>query len=266
MRRLRRMTLKERYDVPKLNRGRADIIIGGGAVAEALMAIFRIERISISRFGLKEGMQTDYLLSRGEKEFDVKRSSVFSLANRCHYDAEHTGEVRTETLRLFDAMKEIGMHRMNSEQRRLLEYACILHDVGEFINYTKHHIHSYTIITNSAMFGFDDEELESMALMAKFHHRRFPDLRDKDLRVMRKKTAVSTLKCAMILKMADILDRHRTRSVKDVKAEIKNGDMVLTLISGDDIRMEIWSLEAAAPDFKKVFGLGLKIESEGYKQ
>jgi len=263
MTRLRKMSIEERYDVPKLSRGRADIIIGGGAIAEALMSLFGIERIEISRFGLKEGMQTDYLLSTGERDFDVKRSSVLSLANRCHYDAEHAEEVRDKALMLFDIMRDLGIHRMNNEQRQMLEYACILHDVGEFINYIRHHVHSYTIISNSAMFGFDNEELESMAVMAKVHHRRFPDLRDKDLRNMRKKTAVSTLKCAMMLKMADILDRHRTRSVSDIKAEIKDDDMVLTLISADDIRMEIWSLESVAHDFRKVFGLGLKT---GYKK
>lgn len=257
---LRKMTIDQRYEVPKMNRERADIIIGGGAAAEELMDLFGVNRIEISRSGLKEGMQVDYLIENGERHFDIKRSSVMSLAMRCLYDMLHAEEVHDKAMKLFDLMKEAGVHRMNSEQRELLSYACMLHDIGEFINYAKHNIHSYNIIANSAMLGFDDEELESMALMAKFHHRRFPDLRDKDLRGMRRKAAVTTQKCAMILKMADILDRHRNRPVKDIGVDVDKGTMTLSLSSNEDIRMEVWSLEGAAPDFKKVFGLDLKIE------
>ena len=259
---LRGMTSEERKKVPKINAYRADIIVGGGAAVESLMELFGVDRMDVCKRGLKEGMQVDHLIKTGEIKFDVRTSSVSSLANRCMYDIQHAEEVRNRSLQLFDLMKNNRMHSMDGNSRKLLEYACMLHDIGEFINYTKHNNHSYTIISNSEMLGFDGEEVDSMALMAKFHHKKFPDLRDKDLRGMRKKLARETLESAMMLKMADIMDRHRTRSVKDVELNVSKGVAELTLISDDDIRMEVWSLRSVSSDFKKVFGLDLKV---GYK-
>lgn len=256
---IRKMGLEERLKVPKMNPSRADIIVAGGAAAEELMSLFGIERIEISDKGLKEGMLMDYLLRKGQTDFDIKGSSVLSLANRCSYDVQHAEEVRSKSMMLFDMMKAEGIHKMDDKYRQLLEYAATLHDIGEFINYTKHHVHSYTIITNSCMLGFDDQDLEAIGLMAKFHHKKFPDLRDKQLRNMPKKTAENILRCAMILKIADIFDRHRTRSVKDVRITVKKGVATFVLYSDDDIRMEIWGLESIAGDFRKVFGLDLKI-------
>ena len=257
---LRKMTTDERKKVSKINEYRADIIVGGGAAVESLMELFGIDRIEVCKRGLKEGMQVDHLMKNGEMKFDVRTSSVSSLANRCMYDIQHAEEVRNKSVMLFDLMKKNKIHSMNDESRKLLEYACTLHDIGEFINYTKHNNHSYTIISNSEMLGFDGEEVESIALMTKFHHKKFPDLRDKDLREMRKKLAKETLECAMMLKMADIMDRHRTCSVKDIELKVDKGVVELSLTSDDDIRMEVWSLRSVAADFKKVFGLDLKVD------
>jgi len=256
---LREMTREEKCNVPKMSPARTDIIVSGGTIVESLMDLFGIETLEVSKTGLKEGMQVDHLMKKGESDFDVRGSSVQTLASRCLYDMPHAQEVREKALCLFDMMKSEGMHKMDSEARSLLGYAALLHDVGEFINYTKHNVHSYNIISNSALLGFDDEELESIALMTRFHHKKFPEIGDKHLRDMKHNTAIITLKCAMILKMADIMDRHRTRSVKSVDINVSEGEMELILSADDDIRMEMWSLEATADDFKKVFNTSLKV-------
>lgn len=256
---LRATDIDQRIALPGLNQSRADIIVTGAVAAEGLMSVFGIERIEISQNGLKEGMQIEYLMGTAGEDTDIRGSSVLSLASRCSYDVQHADEVRDKSLLLFDMMGSEGIHRISSDYRKLLEFAATLHDVGEFISYSKHNVHSYTIISNSNMLGFDDQELEAMALMARFHHRKFPDLRSKFLRSMKRKDAENTLKCAMILRMADILDRHRTRSVENMTMRSVKGKAMLELISNDDVRMEIWGLESIADDFRKVFGMELKI-------
>ncbi len=54
-----------RYTIPGLGKGRADIIVAGGAIAEELMSQFGIERMDISQKGLKQGMQLDHMLTHG---------------------------------------------------------------------------------------------------------------------------------------------------------------------------------------------------------
>ncbi len=72
-----------RYTIPGLRKGRVDIIVAGGAIAEELMSQFGIDKIHISQKGLKHGMQLDHMLSHGYTIFSTRDSSARALAHRC---------------------------------------------------------------------------------------------------------------------------------------------------------------------------------------
>jgi len=258
MKELYSKSLEDRMKVKGMNPTRADIIVAGGAIAEELMYLLGIDRIEISNNGMKQGMEIDYLLNNGHSNFNIRDSSVKSLANRCSYDREHAETVQANALKIFDDMKNAGIHKMNDEMRMLLSYAAILHDVGEFISYNKHHIHSHTIILNSFLPGFDIEELRIMALLARFHHKKFPDAGSKFFNDMNSKEISDILECSMILKIADVLDRHRTSSIDEITIKIADNTMILMIDSENDISMELWRLGTMKDDFKKVFDLDLK--------
>jgi exopolyphosphatase/guanosine-5'-triphosphate,3'-diphosphate pyrophosphatase len=259
MKELYKKNIDERKSVPGINPSRADIIVAGGAIAEELMYLLEIDRLEISPNGLKQGMEIDYLLSNGHTDFNVKESSVKSLANRCQYDKTHAETVQNNALKLFDDLKREGLHNIGGDMRMLLSYAAILHDIGEFISYTKHNIHSYIIILNSFLPGFDDEELKIMALLARFHHKKFPDPDSKYLCDMSNKERSEVLKCAMILKIADILDRHHNSSISSVEITKTDKELVMKLGSERDISMEVWKLASINKEFEGVFGIPLKV-------
>ncbi|MDR2846376.1 MAG: Ppx/GppA family phosphatase [Candidatus Methanoplasma sp.] len=259
MKDLYKKDIEGRRSVPGMNPSRADIIVAGGAIAEELMYLLEIDRIEISPNGLKQGMEIDYLLSKGHTDFNVKESSVKSLANRCQYDRAHAETVQKNALKLFDDMKKAGLHSVGEDMRMLLSYAAILHDIGEFISYTKHNVHSYVIILNSFLPGFDDEELKIMALLARFHHKKFPDADSKYLCDMSGRERSEVLKCAMILKIADILDRHHNSSITSVEIKKSENELTMKLGSERDISMEVWKLSSINKEFEAVFGVPLKV-------
>jgi len=252
--------LEERKEVLGMNPVRADIIVAGGAIAEELMYLLGIDRIEITDKGMKQGMEIDYLLSEGYSNFDVKESSVMNLAKRCQYDEVHAETVQRNALLIFDKMKEEGLHNISDDMRMLLSYAATLHDIGEFISYPKHHLHSYIIILNSYLLGFDNEELRTMALMARFHHGNFPPKESKQFRDMNLKEISELRKCAMILRIADILDRHRNSAIDWIEIKVSAHDVSFLLGSDYDISMEIWKLRTIKEEFEMVFDLGLKVK------
>jgi len=260
MKELYKKDVDGRKEVLGMNLARLDIIVSGGAIAEELMHLLGIDRIEISENGLRQGMEIDYLITNGHSDFNIRDSSVLNLANRCQYDKNHAETVRKNALLLFDEMKKLGIHGMSSDMRMLLSYASLLHDIGEFISYTKHNIHSYTIILNSFLPGFDNEELRTMALLAKFHHGGLPSERSKLFKDVDEDEIKDILRCAMMLKIADILDRHRTSSVDTVNISLSSGEVSLILGSESDISMEIWKLKTIKEDFKAVFGLDLEVK------
>ena len=61
----------------------------------------------------------------------------------------------------------------------------------------------------------------------------------------------------MFLKMADVLDRHRTSMISDIRLTRSAGILMLELSSEDEPSMEMWRLDKLKPDFEKLFGLRL---------
>ncbi|AGI47750.1 Exopolyphosphatase [Thermoplasmatales archaeon BRNA1] len=262
MKDLCRMTAEERSRVPKLSSNRAEIIIGGGAVAEELMFLFGISRLEISPNGLREGMRTEYLLEHDEKDFDIRSSSVVTLAARCGCDTEHSEAVAEYAARIYDSLCTEGVFARNDRWRSLLGYAAQLHDVGEFISYEDHADFSYLIIRNAYLAGFDNEELEAIAQIARMHHSSMPGQSGKGLSRIPREDIPPLVQCALILKVADILDRGRDRSIDSVSLTKDEDSISMHIKSKKDISMVVWKLKSVSSDFKKVFGRRLAVYAE----
>lgn len=243
-----------RYSIPGLGKGRADIIVAGGAIAEELMSQFGIETMQISQKGLKQGMQLDHMLSHGYTIFGTRESSIRALAHRCQYDEDHAEAVGRNALSLFDQAKALGLHDMSDGYRNLLYCASMLHDIGEMISYTNHHILSQVIIENADLVGFSINEIRAMGLIVRFHHKKFPSAKDPRLSALSREEATAIRQCAMFLKIADVADRHRNGTVVDIRLSREPGSIKVDLVSKADPSMELWSLEKIRPDFRKLFG------------
>ena len=101
-------------------------------------------------------------IARVDRYPDVRRRSVIELAERCAWEADHSRQVAAIALTLFDYTKRI--HGLGDREREWLEYAGFLHDIGNHISYEKHHRHSYYLIKNGDLRGFEPEEIDVIAL------------------------------------------------------------------------------------------------------
>jgi len=59
---------KEREELPGLEKGRGKVILPGCAVLLAMMELFRVERVSVSDFGILEGIVSEILVSLDSPE------------------------------------------------------------------------------------------------------------------------------------------------------------------------------------------------------
>ena len=259
MRMLRGLGSEERSEVKGLSRNRADIIIAGGAIADELMFLMGVDRIEISPYGIREGLQLDLVLSKGRTVFGARETSVRSLAFRCGCDRRHAETVERYSMLLFDEARGMRLHTMSEDMRSLLSCAAFLHDIGEVVNYENHNVLSQMMIENSDMVGFDMTELHCIGLMVRFHHKKFPGPKDRTLRGLPLRTASDVRRCAMFLRMADILDRHRTSSVEGLEMSMEDGAATLRFDCREDPTMEVWRLEKIKDDFEKLFGRRLRI-------
>jgi exopolyphosphatase/guanosine-5'-triphosphate,3'-diphosphate pyrophosphatase len=164
-------------------------------------------------------------------------------------------------LELFDSAKEQDLHSYGAKERELLEYATFLHDIGSFISYTNHHAHSYYIIRNSELLGFDEKEIAFMANLARFHRKKTPRKGDPGIEELdgREREALRVL--ATFVRFGETLDRSHTALIQHVRFSRADADSVhLEVNARGDCQLEIWGIESEKKAFEKIFGKKLVFE------
>lgn len=264
------LSLDERKKVDGINPERADIIIGGAAILETIMEEFGLEEIRVSDRGMLHGMLMDYL-SRHEgfpqfQSMSVREMSVLQLGRSCNINERHANAVISLALQLFDSSKRIGLHDLGNREKELLKYSAFLHDIGGFISFKGHHLHSHYIIGNTELLGFDQIEINIMANVARYHRKKLPKRKDLALAGLDERSSNIVVILSMLLRLAEKLDRSHTYLIK--KAEFTGKDrakVTLVIWPEGDCELEVWGVESNVRAFEKIFGRKLNLNViQGY--
>ncbi|HUK90217.1 MAG TPA: HD domain-containing protein, partial [Blastocatellia bacterium] len=167
-----------------------------------------------------------------------------------------------------------ALHGMTEQERDLLEYAAVLHDIGYHIAHNNHHRHSLYLIKNSEMPGFTGNESAVIATVARYHRGSMPTAaRDakarrehEDYLWLNPQDQQMVRRLAAILRIADGLDRSYRQQVKAVRCKIDGGNVVFYLDSDQDCELEIWSANRKAEWFRKLFRVSVTFEREAPAQ
>jgi len=256
---LSELPLEQRRKVPGMNPERADIIVAGAAILDVFMKELGLPEIAVTSRGLQDGLLIDYL-SRTDNfplfgELSPRRRSVLQLGRSCGINEAHARTVMNLVLEMFDTAKTRKLHDFSAPERDLLEYATFLHDIGSFISYTNHHAHSYYIIRNAELLGFDEREVRFIATLARFHRKKGPRKKDPDITGLdaRERNALQLL--SSFIRLGESLDRSHAGLVRHVwfSAADKNTAR-LEIVTAGDCQMEIWGIENERKAFEKAFG------------
>ncbi|HEX5731307.1 MAG TPA: Ppx/GppA phosphatase family protein [Blastocatellia bacterium] len=284
-RRLSSMTLRERGRVPGIEKDRADIVVAGGLLLETIMSALGAKEITSCDWSLREGVILNHLRKLAAEPHaieaginsaplidtsgppDIRKRSVLSVARRYDYDATHSHHVARLATRIFDDTQDL--HGMGDQERNLLEYASLLHDIGYHIAPNNHHRHSLYLIKNSEMPGFNGNEIAIMAAVVRYHRGSMPkkavDARmrreHEDFLSVERSHRANVLKLAAILQIADGLDRSHQQLVGDVRCEIKGATVTMHLESDSGAELELWSADRKARWFRGIFRVSVKFES-----
>ncbi len=252
------LSLEERRKLPAVNPDRADIIIAGAAIMEALMEVLGLEQINISHKELRDGLLVDYLSNfEGFRELQktpMRSRSVLHLGRSCNFDEKHSETVASLATQLFDSAKQIGLHDLGENEKELLKYAAILHDVGDFLSFDNHQLHSQYIICNAELLGFDRREIQIMGNIARFHRKKLPSKKALKAMGLDEKVKESVAILSTFLRFAEKLDRSHTGLVKKAEfTKINKDQVLLTFYSDSDCSFEEWSVIQNRQAFYEAF-------------
>jgi exopolyphosphatase / guanosine-5'-triphosphate,3'-diphosphate pyrophosphatase len=157
---LRKLSLSQRMKKFGLDERRAEIILAGAVVLSEIMRALSISHLELSGHGVRDGLLQDFLERHGMKgdlAFDHDRAfvkSLFSLVDRYGANRQHAIQVCNLALHLFDSLR--SLHGYGPTEKNILKGASLLHDIGQFISYSKHHKHAYYLIIHSDIPGITE--------------------------------------------------------------------------------------------------------------
>lgn len=238
---LARKTDRERRQIQGLSSERAEIIVAGVAVVDALMGVLKANRLLVNGGGVREGLilraMVDQKLVPAAQAPRSWKESVLSFAKTCQSDLAHAQQVSSIALVLFDALKE--QLQLSDRDRVLLEAAALLHDVGYFIAYDSHHKHSYHLIRHANFFGFGPDERELIAQTARYHRKSLPKLKHSGFAALSDENRHRVEALGGILRVADGLDRGRCSSVTDIRCEVFKTSVQIQVSGTVDLSLEV---------------------------
>jgi exopolyphosphatase/guanosine-5'-triphosphate,3'-diphosphate pyrophosphatase len=257
------MTVAERAKIPGIDPGRAEIIIHGGIVLLHVLEHAKIDRITMSDFGVREGLLADEIaryakeISKLDKVEDLRLRSVLQLLERFRGDETHARHVTELSLALFDGLRR--EHRLDDDARRLLEYAGFLHDIGSVIQHDRHTEHSYYIIKHGGLRGLPEEEVEIVAAVARYHAKARPKKADPGYAALPRKGRKAVRWLAAILRIAEALDRSQYQLVRGVTVSRAGGAITLRVQAKENARLEVWAARERSLLLSRLLGRPVRV-------
>ena len=256
---------KQRLDEKGLEEKRVDIINPGMVLVNFLVDKLKLETIKISEAALREGMILNFINNKKEQlnldlvaNFkDPRRRSVYELLRKCNWAETHSKHVANFALQLFDEFKQ--ELKLEDTDRELLEYAALMHDIGYYISYRKHHKHALYLIRYSDLLGFKEDEINIMANVARYHRKSTPHKRHKRYKKLNKASRKRVKRLSAILRIADGLDRSHYQNVQKLEIEHYDQSIDFLITTQADPELEIWGAMRKAELLEKLTRKQIKV-------
>jgi len=257
--------IARRLEIPALDPRRADLVVAGAVLLDTLLRTLDAKDITLCDLALREGLVLDFI-QRNRKHIkqvdeipDVRKRSALELAERCGWEEPHARQVSRLALALFDGLRSV--HGLGDREREWLDYAALLHDVGTHISFERHHRHSYYLIKNGDLRGFEPTEIEVIALSARYHRRAEPS-RDHDGYGDLPGSLRRTVRVlGAILRLAESLDRSRHSMIRSLRVRTSADALTIQLEARGDAELEVWAAHRQLAPLERVLDRSLHLDA-----
>ncbi len=213
---------------------------------------------------MREGIVLDYIhrnsarIRKVERYPDVRRRSIVELGERCGYWSEHAQQVARLAINIFDQTRSV--HGLTDKEREWLEYGALLHDVGVHISYERHHRHSYYLIKNGDLRGFDPQEIEVIALIARYHRQATPKKSHEGYGDLEGPLRKTVKMLSAMVRLAEGLDRSHAQALAGVDLYPRGDDYLARLRATGDAELELWAAHRHVAPLEAMLGKPVRFE------
>src|SRR3954463_16675852 len=259
--------IAERLQMPGLDPRRADLNVAGSILLDTILRRLGAEHLTLCDLALREGLVLDYIhrntamIRKIERYPDVRRRSIIELGERCGYSPAHAKHVAQLALSVFDQTRAV--HQLGDREREWLEFGALLHDAGVHISYERHHRHSYYLIKNGELRGFDPQEIEIIALLARYHRQATPKKTHDGYGTLKGALRRTVKTLAAMLRLAEGLDRSHAQVVTALDVVPRGNGYLIRLRASGDAELELWAAHRHGAPLEEVLRRPLRFEVSG---
>jgi len=257
------MSYRDKVDSMGLREDRADVILPAAMVYLRVAEVSGCTEILVPGVGVKEGIILDLVddlvahRSHGERQTRQLQAAAVALGRRFLFDETHGLHVAELADSLFSQLQDL--HGLDPKDRLLLRAAAILHDIGLFISYKRHHRHSLYILQQSELPGISGSGMQIVANVARYHRKSGPKPHHEEYSSLPQPDRMRVSHLSSLLRLADALDRQHMARVHDVAATAEGMELVLTLRGEGDLMLERWAVAKKKNLFEEAFGLRVRV-------
>lgn len=257
---LSRLSLEERKKIEGIGPRRAEIVIAGAAVFAGLLDRCRLGGFRFSPLGLRDGLLAQMVAeydraTRSSQQIESERQdSILSAVRHYRVDLDHAERVRDSAMKLFADLRRV--HRLPPEYREWIATAAMLCEVGDYINRTGRHRHTYYIISHSEILGYTLQQRRVIAAVARYLGKSRPSAEDTPIKLLPTSDQKQIAKASLLLRLASGLNLGRSGALKTVRVRTKQGSVELVLVTKHpmSVDLELWAVEKERVYFREVFG------------
>ncbi len=251
------MEIAKRLDIAE---EKVPLVFISAVLTKRIAQMMDAKRVWAPGVTLSDGIAYEYAeqmkMFRGEHDFaeDIIACAM-NISKRYMGSRKRAETLEKITTTIFDSMKKI--HGLGARERLYLRLASILHDCGKYISLVNIGETSYNIIMATEIIGLSHTEREIIANIVRFNHSEFVYYGQSQgqLTTLDKESYLIIAKLTAILRLANSLDRSHKQKMKGVKSVVKDGQLILTVNSQEDITLENGFFEVCTLFFKEVFSI-----------
>src|SRR5262250_1776723 len=217
---LPRLSVDERRKVNGIGLRRAEIIIAGAAVYAELVERLRLGGFRFSPLGLRDGLlaqmaaDSDHATRSGRQIESERRDSILAAVSHYRVDLDHATRLRDSVTQLFKDLRTI--HRLPAEYKEWINAAAMLCEVGDYVNRTGRHRHTYYIISHSEILGYTPQQRKLIAAIARYLGKSRPAPGDPAVDGLSPADQKQIGKASLLLRLAWALNLGRSGALKRV--------------------------------------------------
>src|SRR6266581_6890493 len=257
---LPRLSLEQRRKVPGIGVRRAEIVIAGAAVYAELIERFKLGGFRFSPLGLRDGLLAqmaadyDHATRSGRQIQSERRDSILAAVEHYRVDLDHATRLRDSVTKLFADLRSI--HRLPQGYKEWITAAAMLCEVGDYVNRTGRHRHTYYIISHSEILGYTPQQRKIIAAIARYLGKSRPSAEDGPIKILPLAEQKHIAKAALLLRLAWALNLGRSGSLNTVRVRVHDASVELVLVPKRpmNVDLELWAVEKERAYFREVFG------------